>query len=228
MLGPPREWRRKRGSRHRFDTRSMKCTRWTAGRRPAGVAGCARSGQPCPKRAAAQAPAGRQPAMGEAALPLAPSARPTHDQAALPGTRNRDAPRHSARCRRRACPQTGSRTARCASRKPSLSTRSDRLIELRFLDLICSAPGGAVCRSRTAPAACGSRPIARPAWPRRTAPANVAPRLRSARRNQRAPRFGSRAPSDTGRGALRHDDPNALPVSRPRLPWGAPYTGVNP
>jgi hypothetical protein len=186
----------------------------------------------CPKRAvvpeagSAQAPAGRQPAMGEAALPPAPSARPTHDQAALPGTRNRDSPRHAARCRRSACPQPGRGRARCASRTPSLSARSDRLIEVRSIDLICSAPGGVVCRSRTAPAACESSSIARPAWARRTAPASVASRLHSARRNQRALPFGSRTPSDTGRGALRHDDPNVLPVSH--LPWGAPYTGVNP
>ena len=95
-----------------------------------------------------------------------------------------------------------------------------------LINVTCSAPGGGACRWRSASAGGGSSPTARSAWLPRTPASTVAPRLRSAHRKRRALPFGMRSPSDTGRGALRRDAPNVSPVSR--LPWGAPYTRVNP
>lgn len=64
------------------------------GNAPAGRPAVVREGPPAvPEAGSSQAPMGRQPAMGEAALPPFPSARPTHGQTALPGTPARGEPR---------------------------------------------------------------------------------------------------------------------------------------
>lgn len=73
MFGSPTAWRPANAFPLRLDARSTKCTRWTAARSPWGR-------RRCPKRAECIRRSGRQPAMGEAALPLwtlsAPHPRP--------------------------------------------------------------------------------------------------------------------------------------------------------
>ena len=202
--------------RARFNARSTKCTGWTAVRSPGGR-------RWCPKRAVRGRPTGTPTGDGRGgAFPLIPSARLTHGQAALPGTLSGRS-RATRRPLPAGClPQPGRRgRLRCASRAASRSTRSDWLI-----NVTCSAPGGGACHWHSASAGDGSSPTARSAWLLRTPVSSVAPRLRSAHRKRRALLFGMRSPSDTGRGALPRDAPNVSPV--PRLPWGAPYTRVNP
>lgn len=91
MFGSPKGWLPANAFRAMFNARSRKCTRWTAARSPGGR-------RWCPKRAVsvlradgneARIAAAPATATGDGrggALPLIPSARLTHGQAALPGT----------------------------------------------------------------------------------------------------------------------------------------------